>query len=120
CLRLIILTSLLAHFVMADVSELVKSGNGFLYDLPVNANLPLAPLDLANDEQTLKAFADNKSASKSTIEITIAPSLATSASLKTSVITAPAPQATSIHSSYHNSAKSGYNYVAPVKPFFIA
>lgn len=128
-MRLVMLMAILAHFTMADVSELVKSGNGFLYDAPVNSNLPLAPLDLANDARTLKAFSDKKPAKKSKFEITITPSLATSASLKQSV-TAPAPKTilnyfSRMHStsspsmSYHSSAVSGYNYAAPMKPFFL-
>ncbi|XP_037824737.1 uncharacterized protein LOC119612920 [Lucilia sericata] len=135
--RLLLLTLLLAHHSLADISELVQSGNGFLYDAPLTSNLPLAPLDLTNDEQTHKAFGDStmKTALKTSVEVDIVPSVATAASLKTH-FTVPLPKKLNNHSSPpHGSSstlrskiplpvavskKSGYNYMAPLKPFFIA
>lgn len=122
----------MAHSNKADVSELVQSGNGFVYDAPVTSNLPLAPLDSINDEKTKKAFGnDSVSSPKTTIEVDVVPSVATAASLK-SKLSLPAPKTTV--SSYLSSStsttrghlastttrKSGYTYQAPIKPFFIA
>lgn len=54
---------LFAHYSITDASELVKSGNGFIYDSPPSRlDLPLAPLDLANDVKTQSALAALKTA----------------------------------------------------------
>ncbi|KAI8120218.1 hypothetical protein CVS40_8485 [Lucilia cuprina] len=138
-IRSLLMTFLMVHHSLADISELVQSGNGFLYDAPLNSNLPLAPLDLTNDEQTHKAFSDSigKTALKTSTEVDIVPSVATAASLKTH-FTLPLPKKSQTQSSQSHSSglktttakvpiavvavskKSGYNYMAPLKPFFIA
>ncbi|XP_032587397.2 uncharacterized protein LOC6581328 [Drosophila mojavensis] len=101
-----LLAALCLHYTRADVSQLVKSGNGFVYDVPKVSELEL---ELNNEFPTGQEFPQDA--------IPVAPSDAELGQAE-AVEKLPQPSAASDDSAAYASSKGhGYAYRVPSRRF---